>query len=194
MIYNTRWLRRLLEIVSARRPVRIIYREPDRIEYLRRYYLFTVFGRTFYLHEFVSGDHPGTGYHNHPWPTARTRILCGEYEEHILTGEAVWAPSIDGPPRDQRVRNVRSDKAILQRRAGDSFEISARHFHWIRLKSDRQTVWTLFSHGPRGCVWGFYRRSMIMPAEFRFEYYRYKAGGISNWWNYAPRGREVVAR
>ncbi len=59
--------------------------------YLRRFYLGTVFGVTFYLHKFTRGD-SDRNVHNHPWRFGGSFVLKGEYLEERFVD---FAPDSD---------------------------------------------------------------------------------------------------
>ncbi len=74
---------RLLWRLSAHLPMRVI--NDGQRQYLVRYYVGTLFGWRFYLHQFVGSD-PDRGLHCHPWRLAFSIILSGWYYEETSYG------------------------------------------------------------------------------------------------------------
>lgn len=76
-------INRLLFKLSAYLRCRIIH-GPNREPYLERYHLLHLpFGIHVYLHRFVASD-PGKALHNHPWHSAISLVLSGQYRETRL--------------------------------------------------------------------------------------------------------------
>ena len=73
---------KLLYKLTANLPCRLI--ALDSGPYLERYYVGQLFGVTFYLHRFVSGDSE-RHLHNHPWRWGRALVLSGGYTEECVT-------------------------------------------------------------------------------------------------------------
>lgn len=196
-------MERFLTWLTDRLPARLIQ---DRgVNYMIRFYLFTLFGRRFYIHKFLASD-PDRGIHNHPWRKAWSFILLGWYFEELrgLASE-----------KGRRVRKVRWFNTLV-----------ADTSHRVILPSD-EPVWTLFVHTVGDVQeWGFferidedthnvdplhsYRNQAIMVRTFRqpddFEgdgTYHWAAreiytpfqypGGKKNseWWKGAPSGRTL---
>lgn len=112
----------------------------DQSPYLERYHLLRLpFGYQVYLHRFVASD-PGRGLHNHPWKSAFSLILSGQYEEIRMADTS---------------NNNRLQSRYMRR--GRFNLINGRVFHRINL-IDNQEVWTLFIHGPKAKSWGFLQR------------------------------------
>jgi hypothetical protein len=113
---------------------------PDQTPYLERYHLLKLpFNYQVYLHRFVASD-PGRGLHNHPWNSALSLVLSGDYEEI-------------------RMADRHSDHALQKRRVG-AFRfnwINGTVFHRINLINNKE-VWTLFIHGPKARSWGFLQK------------------------------------
>lgn len=105
-------------------------------DYLERYFVGRLFGRTCYLHRFVSSDSE-RWLHDHPW-RAVALVLTGYYKE-------------------QRKRYVCSQRGVLTDcktvKAGRLNFIGLRTFH--RILTAEVNTWTLFIHGPRVKSWGF---------------------------------------
>lgn len=129
-------IRRFLMGLSARLPAREITRG-DGEPYLERYYVGRLFGWTFYLHRFLSGDE-GVHLHDHPWRLSWSLILCGRYRETRLR-------RIDGDGVHTRQRRFRPGRLNI---------IRGTDFHRIDLPDGRE-AWTLFVHGRRIRRWGF---------------------------------------
>lgn len=157
-------IRKILHRITDRLPCRII-NGPDGEPYLERYYVGTVAGWRFYLHQFV-GDDPDRGLHDHPWTRAYSVILAGWYIEERRDGK----------------RPVRWFNSLT----GDTF-------HRVVLPSS-DTVWTLFFHRVgRVKPWGFLRSTD--GTEQVFQPYTYdREGPQDEWWLMAPLGREVRGR
>lgn len=124
----------LLLWLTAQRPARII--KISAKPYLIRYYMGQRFGRTFYLHQFLTAD--GERHiHNHPWRLSRSLVLAGSYFEERLS--ALCAKN--GPK-------------LQMRRVGLTNRIDQADFH--RIAAVWPGTWTLFFHTtPRLHQWGF---------------------------------------
>lgn len=158
-------IRKILNRITDRLPARFI-NDGDR-PYLERYYLCTMLGWRFYLHQFV-GDDPDRGLHDHPWTRAYSIILAGWYIEETRSGK----------------RPVKRFNSLT----GDTF-------HRVVLPSS-DTVWTLFFHRVgRAKPWGFLRDHDTTAAPRGtqvFTPYQYtREGPQHNWWLTAPKGRDV---
>jgi hypothetical protein len=162
----------LLFRISAYCRCRII-NGPDQSPYLERYHLLKLpFGYQLYLHRFVASD-PGRGLHNHPWNSALSMVLCGEYEE-------------------VRMANACNNHSIRARRlkAGRLNWINGSVFHRINLTGNNET-WTLFLHGPKAKSWGFLRNT---HSRYAFHDHSQLLPQASNplWWKTANRPVEDV--
>lgn len=114
-----------------------VIRGANQQPYLERYHLLRLpFGIHIYLHRFVASD-PGRALHNHPWHSALSLVLSGEYEE-------------------TRLGDGRSNNSLYKRkiRAGHLNFISGRIYHRINLPPGQQ-AWTLFIHTASHRSWGF---------------------------------------
>lgn len=114
-----------------------VIRGENQQPYLERYHLLRLpFGIHIYLHRFVASD-PGRALHNHPWRSALSLVLSGEYQE-------------------TRLGDIKSDYQLQTRqmRAGHVNYISGRIYHRINLKPGHQ-AWTLFIHTASHRSWGF---------------------------------------
>ena len=181
-------INRLLYRLTANMPARLI--KLDGRPYLERYYVGRLFGVTFYLHRFVSIDSE-RHLHNHPWGWGRALVLCGGYDEEVVTD---LAPSA-GP----------SGCAVTTRRVRFWNRVNGNHFH--RIANAAPGTWTLFFHGRRvelpfesgpGYVskgWGFLERRKC-PAwrnttGFETVYTPFTASPSGPLWLDAPKGRDV---
>lgn len=139
-------MRRFLEFIAARLPVRMIY--VDGKEYLRRLYICGSLPTkywpgvkprlgwlpwTLYLHEFYAPDRD-RNLHSHPWKWAVSLILAGWYREQVLAA-------------DKQLVNLR--------KAGRVNVIRQTTFHRIQSISHLVRPWTLFLAGPKASTWGF---------------------------------------
>lgn len=141
---------------------------PNQEPYLERYHLLRLpFGIHIYLHRFVASD-PGRSLHNHPWHSALSWVLTGQYDEI-------------------RLGNERKNYALQKRsiRAGHVNYISGKIYHRINLAHGQQ-VWTLFMHTASHRSWGF-----LNTAERKFCYTDHNKAlntdGNSLWWKTALR-------
>lgn len=140
-------------------------------DYLERYYLFTIFGWRFYIHQFVGSD-PDRGLHDHPFAKAYSVILSGWYYEVTRSGE----------------RKVRWFNSLT----GDTFHRVVLPQRWMC----DEPCWTLFMH-KAGCVkpWGFLKAidgrfsgGMYTEGSALFEPYTYeREGSQKDWWLTAKR-------
>lgn len=156
------------------------YRSIDdgNVPYLERYYLFTVFGWRFYLHQFVGSD-PDRGLHDHPWSKAYSVILSGWYWEETRSGarKVEWLNSL----------------------TGDTFHRVVLPIDWGSDDLLDRPCWTLFMHKAYSVKpWGFWRLidadkayadkpDRLKNAAF-FEPYTYaREGSQKDWWLTAKR-------
>jgi hypothetical protein len=152
-----------LERITDRLPAREIMDGDTR--YLERYYVGTVLGVRFYLHQFVASD-PDRGLHSHPWPWAVSLLLSGRYLEERRTRTHVrnWINFITG--------NTFHRVVLLPGRNGGV-----------------RPVWTLFAHrAKRTKGWGFLRPS---PTGSGMLYTPHKPSVEEAWWETAPTGRQL---
>lgn len=158
---------RLLFKLSAYLRCRIIH-GPDQQPYLERYHLLRLpFGIHIYLHRFVASD-PGRALHNHPWHSALSLVLCGQYDETRLGG---------GNQNNKLIkRNFHS---------GSLNYISGKIYHRINLPPGRE-AWTLFIHTASHRCWGF-----LNTDDRQFSYSDHnlvvKADSNPSWWKTALR-------
>lgn len=131
----------ILYRVAARLPCRLI--KLDGAPYLERYRLGSVLGCQAYLHRFVSAD-GDRHLHDHPWRTAVSLVLCGQYSEERTTLHA------DGRAEPVRLRKVRWLNVIRR-------HPQAGYCDLHRIDRVRPETWTLFIHGPWSLPWGFYQ-------------------------------------
>ena len=151
------------------------------VPYLQRYYLFTLLGWRFYLHQFVGSD-PDRGLHDHPWPKAYSVILSGWYWEETRSGtrKVKWFNSLTGDT---------FHRVVLPKKIEFPWT-GSRHFNYTPAP-----CWTLFMHKAGNVKpWGFLR-----PERFQngipcptgrqiFEPYTYqREGSQKDWWLTAKR-------
>ncbi len=106
--------------------------------YMRRYFLGSFLGMTFFLHRFYSGD-GDDWFHDHPWDRSYAVVLAGSYlEERIRHFD----------PRSGMVATVRRVRFFNRLRFDD--------FH--RIAKIVPQTWTLFVHFGRTKEWGFFER------------------------------------
>lgn len=193
--------RKFLQWVMDHRPTKLYRVGGDPLFY--RAYLFTLFGRVWYLHHYLRSDPDGRGWHDHPM-RAWALILAGGYVEERVAGLSKEGLKITtkrfGPGRVNRLgehvfhRVVIPKRWVSQWRSMQGGEI----FEPIEVQP---TSWSLFvSRYVPGKSWGFLRAfpkparkvpNMDHACDFRYE----EAGpGIDDedpWWKTAPNGKFV---
>lgn len=175
-----RWLlRRLTDYL----PCRIIAEEGS--PYLERYYLFTILGWRFYLHQFVGSD-PDRGLHDHPWSRAYSIILAGWYWEHTRSGprRVRWFNSLTG----DTFHRVVLPHARYEHLIPENLRKFAR-----ACGAPVVPCWTLFFHRAGDVKrWGFMREIPDTDGVATFEPYRYAREGFQkHWWKTASKGRQA---
>jgi hypothetical protein len=158
-------IRNLLERITDHLPMREI-KDGD-TPYLERFYVGTIFGTRFYLHQFVASD-PDRGLHSHPWPWAASIILAGWYLEQRRSGTYArcWLNFVVGNT---------FHRVILPPQADGS----------------TRPDWTLFFHrAKRTKAWGFLRPA---PRGAGLIYTPHVPNVAEDWWTTAPTGRELRA-
>lgn len=179
----------LLEKITNHLPCRII--NDGDVQYLERYYLFTMMGFTFYLHKFVGSD-PDRGLHCHPWRMAFSIILSGWYWEETRYGirKIKWFNSLTGDTFHRVVLNNQRKERIVWEQGHRRF---SGEYDFVQMP-----CWTLFFHTSKNVKpWGFLRQP-VRPTEnypavdyLIFEPYKYtREGSQKDWWLTAPTGRE----
>jgi hypothetical protein len=152
--------------------------------YLERYYLFTLLGWRFYLHQFVGSD-PDRSLHDHPWSKAYSLILSGWYYEETRSGtrKVRWFNSLTG---DTFHRVVLPDE---WENTHDPAEVGILRYG--QRKTGRSApCWTLFMHRAGNVKpWGFWRE---WPERYEgaatFDPYTYeREGNQKDWWLTAKR-------
>jgi len=166
-------MNRSLFSISAYLRCRVIRGEQQQ-PYLERYHLLRLpFGIHIYLHRFVASD-PGRALHNHPWRSALSLVLCGEYEE-------------------TRLGDRKHPNRLVKRKisAGKLNLISGTIYHRINL-DPQQEAWTLFIHSASHRSWGFLNTSQ---RKFCYTDHNQTLQTISNpmWWKTAQRPRQNPA-
>lgn len=160
-------INRLLFRFSGHLRCRVI-RGANQQPYLERYHLLRLpFGIHVYLHRFVACD-PGKALHNHPWRSAISLLLSGQYTE-------------------TRLGHGRNHNPLLRKtvRAGQLNVISGNIYHRIDLPPGAQ-AWSLFIHSARHRSWGF-----LDTAQRRFCYTDHNrvvtTQSNPQWWRNAMR-------
>ena len=109
-----------------------IIRDDNGRPFLYRYHLFSFSndGPGLCIHHFVKSD-PDRGYHDHPWSSSLSFILCGKYDERILDKDD-------------------SKKFVTYTRNRWTFNYlnGVNTFHRVMLEEDKD-VWTLFAFRER---------------------------------------------
>jgi 8-oxo-dGTP diphosphatase len=128
-----------------------VIRDERGIPFLYRYHLFTFGydGPGLCIHHFVKSD-PDRGYHDHPWSSALSFILCGGYEERIVNSASAIIESD---------RNNRSDTKIpsfdvyQRNRWNFNYLDGVKNFHRVIIPENGD-AWTLFGFRGRSKTWG----------------------------------------
>lgn len=179
----TRLMNRILMFLTSFLPCRLI--DIGGEPYLERYHVARIFGRTIYLHRFVSCDGE-RNVHDHPWRSA-SLILCGGYREELafksflLGRQVMWS-------------------AFRWRYALSYSFFSALHIH--RIDAVLPMTWTLFVTGRRikdvygkERGWYFYQiignRPFAIPAESGPKDWHKRAGNRAT--EYARRAARRIA-
>lgn len=165
-------MRRFLFWLSAKLPCRMIGINGQ--PYLERYHLGRVFGVTFYLHRFISGD-GDRNVHDHPWRQSAALILAGGYTEERVT----W---FDPFGWRFKLRDLKPFRLNL---------ISHRAFH--RIVKTRPETWTLFMHTSRIKSWGFMELMKdSTPIGTHIKYYQpFDVSGSVGWDKKASKGGDL---
>lgn len=157
-------------------------------DYLERYYLFTIFGWRFYIHQFVGSD-PDRGLHDHPFAKAYSLILSGWYFEQTRSGtrQVRWFNSLTGDT---------FHRVVLPPIGKLDCELVKSPDGYLRIEADRkrQPCWTLFFHKAGNVKpWGFWRRLETGgEGVYMFTPYRYdREGNQKDWWLTAKRRGEA---
>lgn len=126
--------------------------------YLERFYLGSLFGRTFFLHKICASD-PDRGLHDHPWDSFSV-LLSGSYDEEILQPpiQDQIDQLADGYRKGFHDRYGLGRLLTVYRRVKWFNSIPGTKFHRLVLIGS-QPVWTLFVHGHRRKSWGFWRHN-----------------------------------
>lgn len=155
-------MKKLLFLLTGRLPCRLIKVKGQ--PYLERYYLFSLFGITFYLHRFLNGD--GDEYlHDHPFKFSGSLVLAGYYHERSVS----WLDM-----SNEKFRHLKPGKVNL---------IGPHKFHQI-LFTEPDT-WTLFWHAKRVKSWGFLMKGRTNNSTIYVRPYEQTS---ADWHKDAPRG------
>lgn len=145
------YVRMLVEFVTNYLPVKVI-RDEKGIPFLYRYHLFTLYkdGPGMCIHHFVKSD-PDRGYHDHPWTSAISFILCGGYQEKVLKPNVqrlCLSDSFNHPTIDDA-----KDLVTYQRkRFTFNYLDGSETFHRV-LIADKTDAWTIFAFRSRTKIW-----------------------------------------
>lgn len=163
---------KILYKLSAHLRCRLIHRKAGE-PYLERYWLFSLFGVSAYLHRFVASD-IDEGPHDHPWRVAVAMVLAGGYTEE----RGYIHPTQGFVGKDRQRKRWRIN--IIQ----------GHDFH--RIKSAKPETWTLFIHTKKSKPWGFI---LAIPPEAEFEgaaiYHQPHNTDNAGWQFTAPTGQHV---
>ena len=160
-------MQRILFKASAYLPCRIISGN-DGQPYLERYHLLSLpFNVQIYLHRFVASD-PGKCLHNHPWKSALSLLISGQYIE-------------------TRLRKTANDMPFFKRimRAGHINWIDGSVYHRIDLAPNTQ-AWSLFIHSKKQESWGFIQHENNALA-YQDHDLVVKKHNNAYWWHSAPK-------
>jgi hypothetical protein len=175
-------MHRLLYWISSLLPCRLINNGNGR--YLERYYLGTIGGRRYYLHQFLGSDED-CGPHSHKWRNAWSIVLAGWYWEELRWGtrKVRWFNWIT-PDTFHRVVLPFADPSLT---------------HLPESKKDgvygyeTWPCWTLFSHTVDEALphWGHWKdlNDPDYPNAAVYLPYDYKREGSQvDWWTKAKTG------
>ncbi len=145
-----------------------VIRGPKQEPYLERYHLLRLpFGIHIYLHRFVASD-PGKALHNHPWRSAVSLVISGQYYE-------------------TRLGNSKQNNNLIKRtiKAGNLNYINGKIYHRINLQANEE-VWSLFIHTASHRSWGFLNTE---DRQFSFTDHNLSIKTASNplWWKTAQK-------
>ena len=134
-------IRAVVTKVAEYLPVKVI-RDDKGVPFLYRYQLFSWSdnGPGLCLHRFVRSD-PHRGSHSHPWQNSMSFILCGEYEERILT-----EPSMEHTCSTEYY-------TVTRRRWNFNYLNGSKTFHRVMVEEGKD-VWTIFAYQTRSKTWG----------------------------------------
>lgn len=161
---------RLLYNLTANRPCRLIHRKPGE-PYLERYWLFSLFGVTAYLHRFVAAD-IDEGPHDHPWTIAIAWVLAGGYTEQ--RGHIHPRNGFSGT--DRQIKRGRINL------------IQGHNFH--RIKTAKPETWTLFIHTKHSQPWGFILPNTAAGTHGAI-YHQPFSTNTQGWHTHAPTGKNA---
>ena len=170
-------MNKLLYWISGFLPCRYI--NDGNVRYLERYYLFTLLGWRFYLHQFVGSD-PDRWLHCHPWKMAFSIILSGWYWEETVYGtrKVRWFNWLTGESKH---------RVVLPCSLDGFRDLGCAEHHGV------DPCWTLFFHRAENAkTWGFYQSIDGHPEALLFVPYQYtREGNQRDWWLTAPTGKEL---
>jgi len=162
-------MERFLMRLAGYLPMREI-KDGDR-PYLNRYYLCTLFGWRFYLHQFVDDD-PSEGLHDHPWRKAFSIVLLGKYFEERRTGTKLvkYFNSLNGDT---------FHRVVLPKTYMFTFSLGE--------DSPSRPVavpcWTIFFHAAKDVKeWGFLEKGEGINQTYKPYQYEQEGGKPKEWW------------
>ena len=173
---TTRW-RSFLYGLAGRLPSRIIKTEEGAL--FERYFLFSIFGVTAYLHHYLMSD-PDRGHHNHPWRHALVIPIAGGYVETRLH------------------MNYDETRIVRRlRRPGIPYLMGPKTKHRIMTREINGrpiTNWSLFFHSRKSREWGFFKETDRAPFGVPSVTYNMSDSKTlvldsDGWWRTAPLGR-----
>jgi len=172
----------ILKLIARHRPVKQIFLD-DKL-YLERFFLFQIFGYTYYLHRMLAPD-GDRDLHNHPWQYAYSIVLNGSYIERRL----------EFGLQKRKIEYIAPEVISIIR--GYYFYQNIGHFNWLGehswhtiMEINEPETWTLFWHSNWFRVWGFLRATGFQSAKDRLD-----GSYSSNWWKKkdCPKGKDVMS-
>ena len=141
-------VRKLVIKITDYLPVKII-RDDHGVPFLYRYQLlnFGENGPGICIHHFVKSD-PDRGYHDHPWSRALSFILCGRYEERLITKPHEKITDVSA-----KLRRTDVPSTITRNRWQFNYLDGVNSFHRVMI-AENQDAWTLFFFQKRSKTWG----------------------------------------
>lgn len=130
------YIRTVVVFITNYLPVKVI-RDDNGVPFLYRYHLFSLTsdGPGMCIHHFVKSD-PDRGYHDHPWDRSMSFILCGRYDERILTN-----------------KNKVEYKTVPRDRWRFNYLDGRKTFHRVMIEEGGD-AWTIFAFQKRSKTWG----------------------------------------
>lgn len=131
-----KFIRFFIVTITNYLPVKVI-RDDKGVPFLYRYHLFSLTndGPGMCIHRFVKSD-PERGYHDHPWSSSMSFILCGKYDERIMDKDS-----------------AEGYKTFTRNRWSFNYLDGVNTFHRVMVEEGKD-VWTLFGFRKRSKTWG----------------------------------------